>query len=117
SIVVLVAGAEMWRTRAPLRANGQRLGSTVQDDSVPMPEGSDENVPMAGAREARIGLDRPAFISPMFEQALRISSGEPVDEHHKRIGALWARFNEVAVHNSHAWIRKPVAAEEILQGG
>src|ERR1700761_1062507 len=115
--VVLVAGAEMWRTRTRLRANGQRLGSTEQDNAVPMPEGSDENVPMAGPAEDRIGLDRPAFIYPMFEQALRITAGEPVDEHRKRIGALWARFNEVAVHNSHAWIRKPVAAEDILQDG
>ena len=115
--VVLVAGAEMWRTRTRLRANGQRLGNTEQDDSVPLPEGSDENVPMAGAAEDRIGLDRPAFIYPMFEQALRISVGEPVDEHRQRIGGLWARFNEVAVQNSHAWIRKPVAAEDILQDG
>src|ERR1700761_9046278 len=115
--VVLVAGAEMWRTQTRLRANGQRLGSTEQDDSVPVPEGSDENVPMAGAAEDRIRLDRPAFIYPMFEQALRISAGESVDEHRKRIGALWARFNEVAVQNSHAWIRKPVAAEDILQDG
>jgi acetyl-CoA C-acetyltransferase len=30
---------------------------------------------------------------------------------------LWARFNEVAVQNPHAWIRKPVAAEEISQPG
>jgi acetyl-CoA C-acetyltransferase len=82
-----------------------------------MPEGSDENVPMAGAAEDRIGLDRPAFIYPMFEQALRISMGEPVDEHRQRIGGLWARFNEVAVQNSYAWIRKPVAAEDILQDG
>jgi acetyl-CoA C-acetyltransferase len=115
--VVLVAGAEMWRTRTRLRANGQRLGHTEQDDSVPMPEGSDENVPMAGPAEERIRLDRPAFIYPMFEQALRISMGEPVEEHRNRIGELWGRFNEVAVRNSHAWIRKPVAAEEIVQDG
>ena len=115
--VVLVAGAEMWRTRTRFRANGQRLGHTEQDDSIPMPEGSDENVPMAGPAEDRIGLDRPAYIYPMFEQALRISTGEPVDEHRKRIGELWARFNEVAVQNPHAWIRKPVTAEDIWQDG
>ena len=95
--VVLVAGAEMWRTRTQLRANGQRLTYTEQDESVPLPEGSDENVPMAGAAEDRIGLDRPSFIYPMFEQALRISTGESSDDHRKRIGELWARFNEVAV--------------------
>ncbi|HEY1842148.1 MAG TPA: hypothetical protein VGG53_18355, partial [Mycobacterium sp.] len=115
--VVLVAGAEMWRTRTQMRANGHRLGHTEQDESVPMPEGSDENVPMAGAAEDRIGLDRPAYVYPMFEQALRISTGESVDEHRERIGELWARFNDVAVHNPHAWIRKPVAAEGIWQPG
>jgi acetyl-CoA C-acetyltransferase len=113
--VVLVAGAEMWRTRTQLRRDGQRLGSTEQDNSIPQPEGSDENVPMAGDAEIRIKLDRPAYIYPMFEQALRISTGESVDDHRRRIAELWARFNEVAVQNPHAWIRKPATAEEISQ--
>jgi acetyl-CoA C-acetyltransferase len=115
--VVLVAGAEMWRTRTQLRADGQRLTCTEQDNSIPQPEGSDENVPMAGGAEIRIKLDRPAYIYPMFEQALRVSTGESVDHHRRRIAELWARFNEVAVQNPHAWIRKPVAAEEISQPG
>ena len=37
--VVLVAGAEMWRTRTQLRAAGQRLTSTEQDESVPLARG------------------------------------------------------------------------------
>jgi acetyl-CoA C-acetyltransferase len=115
--VVLVAGAEMWRTRMQLRAKGKRLTWTDQDESIPLPKGSDENVPMAGPAEDRIGLDRPAYIYPMFEQALRISAGESIEDHRKRIGKLWARFNAVAVRNPHAWIRKPVAAEEICQEG
>ena len=115
--VVLVAGAEMWRTRMQLRAKGKRLTWTDQDESVPVPQGGDENVPMAGPAEDRIGLDRPAYIYPMFEQALRISAGESIDDHRQRIGKLWARFNAVAVQNPHAWIRKPVTAEEIYSGG
>ena len=115
--VVLVAGAEMWRTRMQLRAKGKRLTWTDQDESVPVAETADENVPMAGPAEDRIGLDRPAYIYPMFGQALRISAGESIEDHRKRVGELWARFNAVAVHNSHAWIRKPVAAEEIWQDG
>jgi acetyl-CoA C-acetyltransferase len=115
--VVLVAGAEMWRTRMQLRANGKRLTWTGQDESVAMAPGSDENVPMAGPAEDRIGLDRPAYIYPMFEQALRISGGESIDDHRQRIGELWARFNAVAVQNPHAWIRKPVTAEEIYSDG
>ncbi len=115
--VVLVAGAEMWRTRTRLRADGQRLAYTEQDESVALPEGSNENVPMAGAAEDRIQLDRPAYIYPLFEQALRVSTGESVDDHRRRVAELWARFNQVAVQNPHAWIRKPVAAEDISQPG
>jgi len=115
--VVLLAGAEMWRTRTQLRAAGQRLTCTAQDDSIPQPEGSNENVPMAGEAEIRVKLDRPAYIYPMFEQALRVSTGESVDDHRKRVSELWARFNKVAVQNPHAWIRKPVTAEEISQAG
>jgi acetyl-CoA C-acetyltransferase len=115
--VVLVAGAEMWRTRTRLRADGQRLAYTEQDESVALPAGSNENVPMAGAAEDRIRLDRPAYIYPLFEQALRVSTGESVDDHRRRVAELWARFNQVAVQNPHAWIRKPVAAEEISQPG
>jgi len=115
--VVLVAGAEMWRTRMQLRAKGKRLTWTDQDESVPLAEVSDENVPMAGPAEERIGLDRPAYAYPMFEQALRISTAESIEDHRKRVSELWARFNAVAVHNPHAWIRKPATAEEICEEG
>lgn len=115
--VVLLAGAETWRTRRGLRAKGGKLEWTVQDDSVPMAEVSGDDVPMAGDAEIRIGLDRPAYVYPLFEQALRVANGEPVEQHRRRIGELWARFNAVAVDNPHAWIRKPVTAEEICEPG
>ena len=115
--VVLLAGAETWRTRRGLKARGGKLEWTAQDDSVPMAEVSDDDVEMAGAAEIRIRLDRPAYVYPLFEQALRIANGEPVDEHIKRIGELWARFNAVAVDNPHAWIRKPATAQEISRPG
>lgn len=111
--VVLLAGAEAWRTRTQLRAQGSKLVWTRQDESVPMAQVADDDVPMAGPAELRIRLDRPAYVYPMFEQALRITAGESVDDHRRRIGELWARFNAVAVHNPHAWIRKPVSADEI----
>jgi acetyl-CoA C-acetyltransferase len=115
--VVLLAGAETWRTRRGLRAKGGKLVWTVQDDSVPMAELSGEDVPMAGDAEIRITLDRPAYIYPLFEQALRIARDESLEDHRRRISELWARFNAVAVDNPHAWIRKPVSAEEIGQAG
>ena len=115
--VVLIAGAETWRTRMQLRAQGRKLGWTHQDESVPIAEGGDEHVPMAGPAEERIRLDRPAYVYPMFEQALRISTGVSIDDHRKRIGELWARFNAVAVDNPHAWIRKPIDADQIWRPG
>lgn len=115
--VVLLAGAETWRTRRGLKAKGGRLVWTVQDDSVPMAEISGEDVPMAGEAEIRIALDRPAYVYPLFEQALRLARDESIEDHRRRISELWARFNAVAVDNPHAWIRKPASAEEIAQPG
>lgn len=115
--VVLLAGGEMWRTRTRLRRAGGKLAWTQQDDTVPMAECEGEDVPLSGPAEERIGLDRPAYVYPMFEQALRIAAGHTPDEHRRAIGELWARFNAVAVDNPHAWIRQPVGAEEIWQPG
>src|ERR1700756_4120032 len=115
--VVLLAGAETWRTRRGLKAKGGKLEWTVQDEAVPMAEVSGDDVPMAGDAEIRIQLDRPAFVYPLFEQALRLANGETIEDHLKRVGELWARFNAVAVGNPNAWIRKPVTAEEIWQPG
>lgn len=68
---------------------------------------------MAGPAEERIRLDRPAYVYPLFEQALRSAAGVAIDEHRRNLGALWARFSAVAADNPHAWIREPVAAEQI----
>ena len=115
--VVLIAGAETWRTRSKLRATGQKPDWTKQDDSVPLAPGSDEGVPMAGPAELRINLDRPAYVYPMFEQAVRIAAGETPDEHRRRIGELWAQFSAVATTNPHAWSREALTAEQIWQPG
>ncbi|MCP9275133.1 acetyl-CoA acetyltransferase [Mycolicibacterium arenosum] len=114
---VVIAGAETWRTRHRVRARGGSLDWTKQSDSVPMAPGSDEVFPMAGPGELRIHLDRPAYVYPMFEQAVRIAAGETPDAHRRRIGELWAQFSAVAATNAHAWNRKALAADEIWQAG
>ncbi|MGE2716923.1 acetyl-CoA acetyltransferase [Mycolicibacterium litorale] len=113
--VVLIAGAETWRTRTRLRAKGEKPNWTRQDESVPVADGADENVPMAGDAENRIQLDRPSYVYPMFEQAVRIAAGETPDEHRRRIGELWAQFSAVAADNPHAWRRDALAADAIWQ--
>ena len=99
---VLLVGAETWRTRMRLRAKGIRPDWTRQDDTVPVPPGGEHEVPMSGPAEDRIDLDRPSFIYPLFEQALRIANGESVGDHRRRIGDLWAQFSHVAEGNPHA---------------
>lgn len=111
--VVLLAGGETWRTRMRLRAKGIRPHWTRQDESVPIPPGAGSDVPMAGPGEDAIGLDRPSFVYPLFEQALRIANGESIDDHQRRIGELWAGFSAVAAGNPHAWVREPMSAEQI----
>ncbi|KZS82398.1 acetyl-CoA acetyltransferase [Mycobacterium kansasii] len=115
--VVLIAGAETWRTRTGLKSKGARLVWTRQDESVPLPEIAGDDVVMAGEAELRIKLDRPAYVYPLFEQALRIANGESMADHRRRVGQLWARFNAVAVANPYAWIRTPMTAEEICRPG
>lgn len=115
--VVLIAGAETWRTRSRMRKTGVKPDWTSQDDSVPMAPGADEGVPMAGPAEIKIHLDRPAYVYPMFEQALRIAAGETADQHRRRIGELWSQFSKIAATNPHAWNREPLSAEQIWQPG
>lgn len=113
--VVLIAGAETWRTRTRMRAQGKKQDWTRQDESVPLAPGSDENMPMAGPGDLKIALDRPAYVYPMFEQAVRIAAGESPDDHRRRIGELWAQFSAVAAQNPHAWSRDALTAEQIWE--
>ncbi|MBM7367407.1 acetyl-CoA acetyltransferase [Gordonia hydrophobica] len=114
SEVVLVGGAEAWRTRMKLRANGERPEWTAQGDEVRPAESAVPEVPMVFDAHTRIGLDRPAFVYPLFEEALRASSGRGFAEHREMIGRLWSRFADVATSNEHAWIRRGATADEII---
>ncbi|AFM17574.1 acetyl-CoA acetyltransferase [Mycolicibacterium chubuense NBB4] len=111
--VVLIAGAETWRTKMKMRAAGTKADWTKQDESVPLAPGSDETMAMAGPGDLKIHLDRPAYVYPMFEQAVRIAAGESPEEHRRRIGELWAQFSAVAAGNPHAWSREALTAEQI----
>lgn len=111
--VVLIGGAESWRTRTKLRAQKIRPEWTVQDESVPEAEIMVTDVPMAAESERRIGLDRPSYVYPLFEQALRISAGRSQGEHREFIGGLWSRFSKIAATNPNAWVQREYTAAEI----
>jgi acetyl-CoA C-acetyltransferase len=115
--LILIAGAELWRTRMRLRAKGIRPDWTKQPDSVPIPQGGEAGLVMSGPAEEKVGLDRPSSVYPIFEQALRIANGESTEAHRRRIGQLWAQFNAVAQGNPHAWSNDALTADQIWRPG
>lgn len=110
--VVIVGGAEAWRTRMALRAQGEKPDWTVQDENL-QPSESRPDVAMRDEAEVRAGLDRPIYIYPLFEQAIRIGLGRSSAVHRREIARLWSNFSEVAEQNPAAWSRRRVSPEEI----
>ena len=72
---------------------GARPDWTRQDERSAVPAGRRGRVRCRARREDASACDRPSYVYPLFEQALRI--GRPArraEEHQQRIGELWARF-------------------------
>lgn len=111
--LVLLGGAEAWRTRMAARSAGARLDWTVQGDDVPEASRSTPDVPMSAPGEQARGVVAPVQVYPLFEQAHRINLGRALDDHLVTTSELWARFSDVAATNPHAWIQRSYTAEEI----
>jgi acetyl-CoA C-acetyltransferase len=111
----LIGGAEAWRTRQAARAAGHHLRWTDQGPSVAPTESVSNHHELIHPGEWARGVVLPATSYALFENALRAAEGWTIDEHRDRLAALYARFNEVAVANPHAWIRTPWTAAEIRE--
>jgi len=113
--VSIIVGADCYYTQAAARRHPDRplLPWTVQpaDTEPPTLFGNDRRGTTRSEEER--GLDLPIHIFPLFENALRSESGRTLPEHEAHIGALWARFSEVAAGNPYAWLRDPVTADEL----
>jgi acetyl-CoA C-acetyltransferase len=112
--IVLICGAEAWRTRSAIpRDRREDLGWTTQDDTVPPARQTAPDFQLNHPAEIARQVFAPSQVYALFEQALRAAAGRPIDDHLVRISELWAAFNAVAVANPHAWIREPLTAEQI----
>ena len=111
--LVLLGGAEAWRTRMGARSAGVELEWTVQGEDVPEATRSIDEVPMSAPGEQARGVVMPVQVYPLFEQAHRVKLGRGLEEHLVVASELWARFSEVAAGNPHAWIQQAYTAEEI----
>ena len=115
--LVLLAGAEAWRTRMAARHSGAELPWTVQGDDVPVARQSIGEVPMTAPGEQARGVVMPVQVYPLFEQAFRLSQGRGLDDHLVAVSELWAGFSAVAAENPNAWIQRAYSAEEIRTPG
>jgi acetyl-CoA C-acetyltransferase len=111
--VVLLAGAEAWRTVTASRRDGTDLRWTVQ------PEELAPNAEVGGTFEASHpaetarGIRQPIQIYPLFENALRAKAGRSVADHQAHLGAFYSGFSETAIDNPYAWDRRGYSPDEI----
>ncbi len=115
--LVLLGGAEAWRTRMAARSADNRPAWTEQPDDVAPTRtlGHDETLSAPG--EMARGILMPVQVYPLFEQAIRIGAGRSIEDHTVLISELWARFSDVAAMNPNAWIQQAYTAEEIRTPG
>ncbi len=112
--LVLIGGAEAWRTRAAIRREtGDRPPWTAQPSGVEPSETIGTEMVMGGPVEVEAGLVMPVTVYPLFENALRAAAGRDIAEHGRAIAGLWAGFSAVAEGNPHAVLRRRFSAEEI----
>ena len=112
SIAILVGG-EATRSRNRARRNGFDLSWSVGATGDTTPESIGEDLLMNHPIEIDRKIGMPIQIYPMFETAIRATSGRSVNEHQQYIGELWSRFSHVAATNESAWIQTSYSASEI----
>jgi acetyl-CoA C-acetyltransferase len=115
--VVVVGGAESWRTRSRLKRRGERSPWSMQADDVRPSETFGDELVMSNPDEERLGLTDPVQAYPMFEQALRARQGRMLDEQLAIAGDLWSRLSAVAATNPYAALPTPLTATEVLRVG
>lgn len=101
--VALIAGGEaMTPFMKAVKSGGDPGWPTQPKDTAPSRIVGVDRDP-ATPEELAASLIAPIFVYPLFEQALRRTSGRSVADHQKHLGRLWSRFAAVAGDNPHAW--------------
>jgi acetyl-CoA C-acetyltransferase len=109
--LVLITGAENGYSWARARKTGGKIPVTETPGQYDLVIGGQK--PEHHDNEIARGIRTPIQVYPMYENAIRYNRGEAIDAHLERVTELWARFNDVATTNPHAWMRDKLTAEEI----
>lgn len=113
--VALLAGCENLATLLGALKAGIKL--EWGDDAGGEPEAFGDYRRGVNDYEKTHGLSFPVNNYPLFENALRGAKGRTVAEHQKKLGELFARYNEVAAANPLSWFPARRTAEEIATPG
>lgn len=109
---VLLVGAEALHTMIGRLKKGLDLDAWM-DDSGGDPQMLGDSRAAASDHEMAYSMQTPSVTYPMFENALRGKYGLSLDEHRKKLGDLYQRFNAVAAQNPLSWFPTARSAEEI----
>jgi acetyl-CoA C-acetyltransferase len=84
----------------------------IDDDEAPAMFGNGR--PGCTPHEALHGLEFPANVYPMFENAYRAHMGQSLEQHAKTMGELFAPLSQVATDNPYAWFPTARTGEELI---
>ncbi|HET9731925.1 MAG TPA: hypothetical protein VFP54_04540 [Acidimicrobiales bacterium] len=112
------------RLQSTLVVGAEAIASARRGGWAPAPLGDDQPDPVVGdprpgtsPQEKAVGLQLPAQVYPMFEQALASRLGNRQDAHRRYLGQLMAHFTEVAAGHRCAWFPERRDAGEIATTG
>jgi acetyl-CoA C-acetyltransferase len=111
--LALVTGAEFLGSLMK-RLKGNLGFDGWGDDIDEAPERIGDPRPGVTPQEAAHGLGYPVNTYPLFENALRARDGRSIEDHQKRLGALFSPFSKVAAANPEAWFPVERPAEELI---
>ncbi|WP_448580092.1 acetyl-CoA acetyltransferase [Thermaurantiacus sp.] len=110
--VVLLAGCEPIRTQS--RAQKAGIALDWAEESPTDAETLGKEARLVSPHEIAHGIALPVNVYPLFENALAAHYGRTPLAHRAAIGALMARFTEVAAKNPYAQLPVARTAEELI---
>ncbi|MDI6741586.1 MAG: acetyl-CoA acetyltransferase [Smithella sp.] len=108
---VLMTGAEAFYALRRMRKNGLE---NHWPQMAPPEKMSGDNREGTHTLENQYDLFLPSYMYPLFETALRASSGRSVENHERFMANLYEKFSRTAAGNPYAWSREPLTAEQLL---
>jgi len=109
---VLLVGAEALSTMIGRLKKGLDMDAWTDQSGVD-PSMLGEPRAAANDHEMIYNIQTPSVTYPMFENALRGKYGLSLDDHRKKMGDLYQRFNAVAAKNPLSWFPTARNSEEI----